>query len=151
MQPDLPNDDLDLQLLWLETVREKGLSVTAKDLADAWDNKCWYPFNEYGLFLKNYDRGIWPPASGSFNNPLFCEGEASPIRSEIWAMLFPGDPDSAATYAELDSSLDHSGESVYIEQFYAAMGAEGFFCQDLQELIQRNIRFLPQQAKLVHV
>lgn len=147
MQPDLPNDDLDLQLLWLETVREKGLSVTAKDLADAWDKKCWYPFNEYGLFLKNYDRGIWPPASGSFNNPLFCEGEGSPIRSEIWAMLFPGDPDSAATYAELDSSLDHSGESVYIEQFYAAMGAEAFFCQDLQELIQRNIRFLPPTSK----
>jgi ADP-ribosylglycohydrolase len=147
MQPDLPNDDLDLQLLWLETVRENGLSVTAKKLADAWDKKCWYPFSEYGLFLKNYDRGIWPPASGSFNNPLFCEGEGSPIRSEIWAMLFPGNPDKAAKYAELDSSLDHYGESVYIEQFYAALGSEAFFCQDLQKLIERNIRFLPPTSK----
>ena len=53
IRPDLPNDDLDLQLLWLEVMEEKGLSTTAEDLADAWNRKCWYPFNEYGYFLKN--------------------------------------------------------------------------------------------------
>ena len=49
IRPDLPNDDLDLQLLWLEVMEEKGLSTTAEDLADAWNRKCWYPFNEYGM------------------------------------------------------------------------------------------------------
>lgn len=147
MQPDLPNDDLDLQLLWLETVREKGLGVTAKDLADAWNEKCWYPFNEYGIFLKNYDRGIWPPTSGDFNNPLFCEGEGAPIRSEIWSMLFPGNPEEAAKFAKLDASLDHSGEAVWIEQFYAAMGSEAFFCQDVHFVIEKCLHYLPERSK----
>ena len=116
IRPDLPNDDLDLQLLWLEVLQKKGRRVTAADLAEAWNRQCWYPFNEYGIFLKNYERGILPPYSGSFNNPLFCEGEGCPIRSEIWGMVFPGDGDTAAAYAGMDGSLDHAGEAVWIEQ-----------------------------------
>lgn len=126
IRPDLPNDDLDLQLLWLEVLQKKGRQVTAADLAEAWDRQCWYPFNEYGIFLKNYERGILPPYSGSFNNPLFCEGEGCPIRSEIWGMVFPGDGDTAAAYAGMDGSLDHAGEAVWIEQYYAAAEAMAF-------------------------
>ena len=59
MRPDLPNDDLDIQLLWLEVLQRKGISVSAQDLADAWNEKCWYPFNEYGVFLKNYILQEW--------------------------------------------------------------------------------------------
>lgn len=147
MRPDLPNDDLDLQLLWLEVLQKKGESVTAKDLADAWNEQCWYPFNEYGIFLKNYDRGIWPPYSGSFNNPLFCEGEGCPIRSEIWGMLFPGNPEKAAYYAEMDGSLDHAGEAVWIEQFYAAMEAQAFDETNIENLIKGQLHYLPKQSR----
>lgn len=121
IRPDLPNDDLDLQLLWFEVMEEKGLSVTSKDLADAWEKHCWYPFNEYGIFLKNYERGIFPPYSGRFNNPVFSEGEGCPIRSEIWGMLFPGQPQKAAEFAKIDGCLDHTDNAVWIEQYYAAM------------------------------
>ena len=48
--PGSANDDLDLQLLWLEVLQKKGRQVTAADLAEAWDRQCWYPFNEYGIF-----------------------------------------------------------------------------------------------------
>lgn len=147
MRPDLPNDDLDLQLLWLEVLQKKGTSVTAGDLAKAWDKQCWYPFNEYGIFLKNYERGIMPPYSGSFNNPLFCEGEGCPIRSEIWGMLFPGNAKRAAYYAEMDGCLDHAGEAVWIEQYYAAMEAEAFHEKDRKMLITGQLRYLPEHSR----
>lgn len=143
MRPDLPNDDLDIQLLWLEVMEEKGLSVTAEDLAKAWDKKCWYPFNEYGIFLKNYERGILPPYSGSFNNPLFSESEGCPIRSEIWGMLFYGHPECAAKYAEMDAILDHTGNAVWIEMYYAAMEADAFEERDIKKLIIKNMEYLP--------
>lgn len=147
LRTDLPNDDLDLQLLWLEVLQKKGFDLTSEDLAMAWDKQCWYPFSEYGIFLKNYERGICPPTSGSFNNPLFCEGEGSPIRSEIWGMCFPGRPEIAAKYAKLDSSLDHYGESVWIEQFYAAMESQAFFETDILQLIQKEIHWLPKNSR----
>ena len=147
MQPDVPNDDLDIQLLWLEVIQEKGLSFTAKDLADAWNKHCWYPFNEYGIFLKNYDRGIYPPESGRFNNPLFSSSEGCPIRSEIWGMIFPCDANKAAYYAGIDGSLDHCDEAVWIEQYYAAIESEGFVESNIEYLIKKNMRFLPNDSK----
>lgn len=147
MRPDLPNDDLDLQLLWLEVLQKKGSAVTAVDLADAWNKQCWYPFNEYGIFLKNYERGIMPPYSGSFNNPLFCEGEGAPIRSEIWGMLCPGNPERAAYYAELDATLDHTGEAVWIEQYYAALEAQAFYEKDREALIKGELSYLPEHSR----
>lgn len=144
---DLPNDDLDLQLLWLEVLQKKGFGLTAHDMAEAWKNQCWYPFSEYGYFLKNYERGIEPPTSGWFNNPLFCEGEGSPIRSEIWAMCFPGKPELAARYAALDSSLDHAGASVWIEQYYAAIEAQVFVEDDLKKILKDQIHYLPENSR----
>ena len=32
----LPNDDLDLQVVWLEAIRRAGLPVDRRTLADAW-------------------------------------------------------------------------------------------------------------------
>lgn len=52
--PEQPNDDLDLQLLWIDVLKNKGTVICSCDLADAWVEKCWYPFSEYGYFLKNY-------------------------------------------------------------------------------------------------
>ena len=35
MRPDLPNDDLDLQILWVDVMKKKGPKITTSDLADA--------------------------------------------------------------------------------------------------------------------
>lgn len=147
MRADLPNDDLDLQLLWLEVMQEKGIGVTARDMAQAWEEKCWYPFNEYGYFLKNYERGIMPPYSGSFNNHLFAEGEGCPIRSEIWGMLFPGEPEKASHYAEMDGSLDHTGEAVWIEKYFAAIESRAFMENDIEKLLKEELIYLPEGSR----
>lgn len=147
MNPDLPNDDLDLQLLWLEVLQKKGLSITGRDLADAWNQQCWYPMMEYGLFLKNYERGIYPPYSGEFNNPVFREGNGCPIRSEIWGLIFPGNPVLAARYAGMDGLLDHCGNSVWIEQFFSAVESMAFFESDVVKLIKAGLGYLPSDSK----
>ncbi len=116
--PDLPNDDLDLQLLWIDVLKTKGMIIDSCDLADAWVEKCWYPFFEYGYFLKNYMRGIKPPYSGIINNSFFKEGMGCPIRSEIWGIISVGNPELASQYAYMDATLDHADNSVYAEQFW---------------------------------
>jgi len=55
-----PNDDLDIQVLWLKVLEEKGAGFESTDLADAWLEWCWYPFNEYGVFRRNYRLGTTP-------------------------------------------------------------------------------------------
>lgn len=78
LDKDIPNDDLDIQLLWLTVLEEKGPAVTADDLAEAWLAHCWYPFGEYGYFMRNARRGIRPPYSGRVQQRLFQGGDGLP-------------------------------------------------------------------------
>jgi len=137
-----PNDDLDLQVLWLKVLEEKGASLTSDDLADAWLEGCWYPFNEYGNFRRNYRLGLRPPYTGRHNNEFFETGMGCPIRSEIWGYVFPGAPDLAAEYAWKDGTLDHTDESVCAEQMLSAMAADAFFVDDLRRLAQLHMHRL---------
>ena len=50
----LPNDDLDLQVLWLEVLRKKGEKFTSDDLADIFASNCEYAPGEYAFFKKNF-------------------------------------------------------------------------------------------------
>ncbi|MBN1875122.1 MAG: ADP-ribosylglycohydrolase family protein [Anaerolineae bacterium] len=139
-----PNDDLDIQILWLKVLEEKGAALTSDDMAAAWLEGCWYPFNEYGIFRRNWQLGIHPPYSGQFTNQFWETGMGCPIRSEIWGYVFPGAPDLAAKYAWMDGTLDHTGQSVGGERMFAAMASMAFFVPDVRRLASMFIHYLPE-------
>ena len=135
----IPNDDLDLQILWLDVINRKGLDFNGEDLADAFAQNCPYSPGEYAYFKRNYHKNIMPPLSGSFNNEFFNAGMGSPIRSEIWACLFPDEPARAVEYAKLDSTLDHYefGDSYYGEVFLTALECYCFQGGDTREIAKK--------------
>jgi ADP-ribosylglycohydrolase len=143
-----PNDDLDLQVLWLKVLEERGAALTADDLAAAWLEWCWYPFNEYGIFRRNWRLGIHPPASGRYANQFWETGLGCPIRAQIWGYAFPGAPDLAARYAELDGSLDHTEQSIGAEMMMAAMVSMAFFVPDMRRLAALSIGYLPKDTPI---
>ena len=149
LDPNLPNDDLDLQLLWLEVLEKKGPYLNADDISQAWVKQCWYPFGEYGVFLRNYKRGIHPPFSGKFNNYYFYEGMGCPIRSEIWAMINPGNPEAATNFAKMDGTLDHEGNSVWAEVFLAALESLCFVSDDLIGNINQALTYVTEDCKFL--
>ena len=138
-----PNDDLDLQVLWLDMVAQYGPYVREADFARHWRAHVAFPWNEYGVATRNLTLGLDIPDSGRHNNSYWSESMGSPIRSEIWGMLFPGDPERAARYARIDSELDHTGFSVHAEQFFAACAALAFTESDLHRILNQAIGVLP--------
>lgn len=125
LDKDIPNDDLDIQLLWLTVLEEKGPAVTADDLAEAWLAHCWYPFGEYGYFMRNARRESARLIPAGSTTPI-SRRMGCPIRSEIWAFVHPGDPDAAVAMALQDGSLDHEGNSCWGEAFLAYIESEAF-------------------------
>ncbi len=115
-----PNDDLELQLVWLALVEERGLNLTQRDLADAWLAHIHYMWDEYGRCRWNLRRGVPLSEVGAFENS-FVSGMGSPIRSEIWAVIAGGDAALAARYAALDASLDHGREGIAGEVYLAVL------------------------------
>jgi len=108
---DVPNDDLELQLVWFDAVRKFGLSLSSAELAELWVSRICHGCDEYSIAVRNLHRGIMPPQSGRKDN-FFADGMGAAIRSEIWAALFPGKPDAAGYFAQQDAQVDHWGDGV---------------------------------------
>jgi len=143
----IPNDDLELQLIWLQALEDQGINIKAKDLAEYWLDCIGYNFDEYGLHKTNLKKGLMPPISGYYNN-WFKHCMGSPIRSEIWACIAPGLPDVAAAYAYEDAIVDHAGgESVYGEMFNAALESAAFFIPEKEKLLEIGLSFISGDCK----
>jgi ADP-ribosylglycohydrolase len=147
-----PNDDLDFQLVWLRMLEDQGVDVRLETLAEYWlRHLSSYPWNEYGFCQRNLRRGLLPPISGCFEN-YFVDEMGSPIRSEIWACIAPGNPQLAASYAWKDSCLDHSGgEGMYGEMFWAAAESAAFVLNDPKTLIKIGLNMIPLHSQISRV
>ncbi len=142
----IPNDDLEMQLVWLQVLRQKGPGFTAHDLAQSWMDSIKYNFDEYGFAKVNMNKGLLPPVCSWYNNP-FKDCMGSPIRSEIWACVAPGHPEIAAYYAFMDAICDHGGgESVFGEVYNAVMQSMAFFIDDPLELTKIGLKAIPEDS-----
>jgi len=145
----LPNDDLDLQLVWLRAVQDLGpLGITSAALGEYWLNFIPPPWSEYGINKSNQRAGLVPPLSGMYNNP-WKDSNGAWIRSEIWACLAPGCPDVAIRLAYEDASVDHGGaEGMYAELFTAAVESAAFVVNDRDQLIKIGLSKIPPGCRV---
>jgi ADP-ribosylglycohydrolase len=144
-----PNDDLDLQLVWLHAAREHGAAnITPRLLGEYWLGVINGPWNEYGVGKANIRAGLFPPLSGSSNNDRWKFSNGAWIRSEIWACLAPGNPDQAIKFAYMDACVDHCGEGIYAEMFTAALEAAAFIVGDIKELVAIGLSKIPADCRV---
>lgn len=142
----IANDDLDLQLIWLDALRRVGPTLDDRGLGDAWRKCHVYPFDEYGMALMNLYRQLDPPVSGQFANH-FGDCMGAPIRSEIWACIAPGAPGLAARFAYYDGCVDHSGEGIWGEIFFAALESAAFVESDTNALLDAGLAAVPPECR----
>jgi len=143
----VPNDDLELQLIWLWYAEKYGARLSARHLAEAWDKHIGGGPDEYGVAVWNIRRRIMPPRSGSHNNFFTC-GMGAAIRSEIWACVFPGRPQFAAHYAREDACVDHDGDGVWAEVFLAAAESAAFVADGPVEALREGLRHVPAESRV---
>lgn len=144
-----PNDDLDLQLVWLHGVEWMGAqAINAATLGELWISHIDPHWNEYGISKNNLKRGLLPPLSGDYQND-WQHSNGAWIRTEIWACLAPACPDLAAKYAMEDAMVDHgTGEGVFAAAFVAAMQSAAFVIKDLQKCIQIALAAIPEESRM---
>jgi ADP-ribosylglycohydrolase len=144
----VPNDDLDLQVVWAVAMNEMAdVRVNSHVLAAAFAKYCRFPWDEYAWAIRNLNCGIKPPMSGAYDN-WFVDGMGCAIRSELWACLAAGDPALAAAYAREDASIDHVGDGLHAEVFLASLEASAFVETDIDRLIDIGLSFVPVDSKL---
>lgn len=139
----VPNDDLDLQLVWLAALENHGIDIDAHVLADYWLLYVGPHYSEYGTGKANLRRGLMPGLSGTVDND-FKDSCGAFIRSEIWACMCPAMPALAARYAYEDAIVDHGhGEGTHAAVMIAAMQSAAFVVNDLRRLIDIGLSYIP--------
>jgi len=146
----LPNDDLDLQIIWLAAMEEIGpYQLSANELGHYWLSYLPAPWNEYGVGKANLRVGIPAPLCGELNNEYWRHSNGAWIRSEIWACLAPGYPEVARRYAFADACIDHGmGEGTVAEQFTATMQSLAFFNNDIRDILNKSLEAIPADSRV---
>lgn len=147
----LPNDDLDLQLIWLHAMEKSGpKNVNARVLGDYWLSYIPVYMGEYAIARRNMELGITPPLSGeTLNNRILKHSNGAWIRTEIWACLCPASPDLAARYSIEDAKIDHGiGEGTYAAMFVAAVESAAFVISDVKKLINIGLAKIPKESRM---
>ena len=145
----LPNDDLDLQLVWLHAVEKMGLgAIQANVLGEFWLSFIPPHWNEYGIGKANMKRGLIPPLSGDYQNE-WKDSNGAWIRTEVWACLAPACPKLAADFSVEDAKVDHgSGEGTYAAAFVAAMQSAAFALKDIRKCIEIGLAEIPATCRV---
>lgn len=146
----LPNDDLDLQLVWLRAVTEWGPdAINSKLLGEYWLTYIGPNWNEYGVCKANMRDGIQPPMTGEINNEQWQDSNGAWIRTEVWACMYPAMPEKAIRLAFEDASVDHGfGEGTYAAIFVAAMESAAFVINDAEELLKIGLSKIPENCRV---
>lgn len=146
----LPNDDLDLQLVWLLAMERTGPAhVDTNVLADYWLE--WIPpyWNEYGTCKTNLRLGLCPPMSGEVDNERWKTSNGAWIRSEIWAGLAPGVTDVAIKYAVADGMVDHGlAEGTHAEIFTVVLQSLAYVENDIRKLLDAALSKIPADSRV---
>ena len=146
----LPNDDLDLQLVWLRAMDEMGPeAVNEQVLGEYWLEYVGPAWNEYGIGKSNMREGLLPPLSGEVYNEEWKHSNGAWIRTEIWASLFPGMPERAVRYAYYDACVDHGfNEGTYAAIFVAALESAAYIYNDLNTLLNIGLSKIPADCRV---
>ena len=145
----LPNDDLDLQLVWLYALEQEGpYAIKAAMLGEYWLSYITPHWNEYGLGKVNMQRGLPAPMSGDYEND-WKDSNGAWIRTEIWASVVPGTPEAAARYAMEDAKVDHgAGEGTYAAAFVGAMQSAAFVLSDIRACMEVGLAVIPETSRV---
>lgn len=145
----LPNDDLDLQIVWLHALEKEGpYGLDSKKLGEYWLSFITPYWNEYGIGKTNMRRGLMPPLSGDYQN-TWQHSNGAWIRTEIWASLAPAAPAVAAKYAMEDAAVDHgAGEGTAAAAFVAAMQSAAFAETSVRRIVEVGLAAIPKESRV---
>ncbi len=146
----LPNDDLDLQLMWLIALEREGpFHFNNATLAEYWTLGIDPNWNEYGTAKANLFDGIMPPLSGELNNDYWKNSNGAWIRSELWACLTPFYPDFARKFAYADATVDHGlNEGTHSELYTVTLQSLAFGNDNLKEIVVKALDAIPENCRV---
>lgn len=149
-QPETTNDDVVYELVFLDVFERLGRDITSREIALEWLRQIPFGWSAEWVALRNLNMGIFPPDSGSFQNP-YSHWIGAQMRGMICGLLAPGWPMEAARLAHIDGVVSHDSNGVYGEMYAAVLTALAFVRSDVRAVLKEAAEYLPQHSQYAAV
>ena len=160
-----PDDDLIMPLVMMDVLKSRSTpgEITPQDIAKTWLNllsmergAIWrggYGVSSEHTAYLNLLHGIPAPQSGSaaLNGKTISEQIGGQIFSDIWGLVLPNSPGTAADLSEKAASVSHDGEGINGGRFVAALVSAAFSEADPLKLIEVGLSVVPQDSEYARV
>jgi len=147
---DVPrDDDIDWTILNLHVLETHGRSLTTEQIAAAWLDRL--PFTQTytaeRAAYRNVIHGLRPPETARHRNP-YREWIGALIRGDVFGLVSPGDPATAARLALADARLSHVANGIYGEMWAAALVAAALSADTADGALRAALRVVPERSRL---
>lgn len=148
-EPETLNDDITFELAVLKAAEQSGKDMTSEDIADMWLQYIPFGWSAEYFALENLRRGFYPPESGKLGN-FFSEWIGAQMRTMVCGYLAPGNPQKAAEYAFMDSSVSHETNGIYGGVHSAVLSSLAFVMNSAQEVLLKSRDYIPENTEFAH-
>jgi hypothetical protein len=141
------NDDLYVQMTFMESLERYGLNVTQRQAGIDFANSTYdlWHANKAGRDLLR--KGIAPPDSGHPEFNKHADDIDYQIEADFAGLVSPGMPNLCIESGEKFGRLMNYGDGVYGGQWVSAMYAEAFFENDPVKIIQAGLKCIPEKSQ----
>ncbi|MBD3255495.1 MAG: hypothetical protein GF383_10400 [Candidatus Lokiarchaeota archaeon] len=137
------NDDEMYEICALIALEDAGINLNSKQIAEKWVELLYRDnFTAERRALKNLNKGVFPPKSGTYKN-VYYDAIGAQMRADIWGQITPGCPHLAKEYAIIDGAISHAGIGIEGEIFIAVLISQAFFQKDIEKNIEEALSYLP--------
>ena len=139
-------DDIYVQLTFLMSMDRYGIDAPVKKYQEMFA-KAGYPLWHANMQArKNYYDSIFAPLSGSPEYNIHADDIDFQIEADYIGFMCPGMPNTAYAIADKIGHIMNYGDGVYGGIFVAALYAEAYFEFDINRIIEKALRSLPENS-----
>lgn len=142
------DDDMNYSMVNLTVYERYGREFTTENILQVWMEliPILSTFTAERVAYVNALNGLLPPETALVRNP-YREWIGAQIRADLWGWISPAQPSRAARFAWRDARLTHTRNGMYGEIFFAAVIALCFKYNDIINIINEALSFVPPESR----
>jgi len=142
----LRQDDLYVELTFLETLERYGLDVSYEQIGKDFGKTKYRLWHANNAARENIRKGIMPPLSGHPRYNAHADDIGYQIESDVFGLVSPGMPLAAQELAWKFGHFNTWGDGSYGGVFIAGMYSAAFFEDDPVKVVETGLASIPAES-----